>query len=280
MWYHPFVDTPPNPIAADLSPAPLVSLVPSLVAVIPPDRRPRAHKETCICRLCNAVRSRLAAGLPKKEIERAMAKAQRLINGTDKTAEPRNDRERAVATHAAIVAATTALVDNGTIPEATAVARAAGVPIERAKLEVSVPEALDRAGITDSRLDSVALSGLDAEDTRLIIQDGIVTDAVGVPDWKARHNFWRDLNLMKGRLRPDEQQIGGGLIIVAPHEINLTPGHPPNCQCAKCALSWEAEAVGAMRRVAREQQAARTVDGEVVEPDPETTDPQDSPIES
>ena len=68
----------------------------------------------------------------------------------------------------------------------------------------SVLAALERNGIAPELLDEVGLEGLHATETRVITNNGVVTDGVEVPDYHARLKYWREYNLMVGRLGKED----------------------------------------------------------------------------
>lgn len=165
------------------------------------------------------------------------------------SAAPRTAREKRIAKSAAVAAAVVTQVSRGEKPNVSEALKIAGVGDNTAATgremtsseNVSIIAALDRAGITDSRLISKAEELLEAQHTKFFAHKGEVIDERDVADNKIRHAVWRDLMMVKGHLRNDEGQAVGGLMIINAVQA-VTPGHDINCNCPTCLSTWEAAA--------------------------------------
>ena len=177
---------------------------------------------------------------------------------------PRTKRELAVARAASLDSTIATQVALGHRPQIKRTQQIAGVSPEAAKRAVgsteSVLAALEKNGITEKLLDEIGLEGLHAKVTHLIKNKntGEVIDAIEMPDQFARHRFWRDYNLMIGRLGRNEKTgaVTGGLIVIAPNAPQHETGHVPGCVCETCTDLWEKTARAAAERYERRQQAA------------------------
>jgi hypothetical protein len=239
-------------------------------AAIPPSDRPlnaNGHKPDCVCTLCKRIQAAIASGRPPKTVEREAARQRQLARVAARRARHKQATQRAVR------AAVAAQVASGVRPTVARTAKAAKVGKQTAGAALRDPKsvlaALSDAGITLERLDAIGLAGLYATDTRLVFgKTGELLNCVEVPDWISRHRFWRDYNLMHGRLGRDDQPqgAGAGLVILA-DKLELTPGHPNNCNCPTCVAAWErdAQSVLAARKLPPPLDA-ETVDEPVVEP--------------
>jgi hypothetical protein len=97
-------------------------------------------------------------------------------------------------------------------------------------MQDSIEAALQRAGITADLLALKGAEGLQAYNTRV--------------NFLAQHRFWRDLLMVKGYLGKDDNNTGGGgLIILAPN-VQVCPGHLTTCQCSECVELWNQSCKG------------------------------------
>jgi|SRR5579885_407997 hypothetical protein len=207
----------------------------------------KGHQATCSCIICARIRARSTSGKASKATERAVAHQRRLERKKDKRfgTTPNTKREQRIAKKAMLTGALVGQAVAGARPNIAAAARIAGMDPSQAQRQVrrdgTVIEAFERAGITDDRLAQVAAEGLEAKQIKLIAdRDGRVIDAIDMPDHKNRHAFWRDILMAKGVLGRDREDTvaGGGLIIIAPQEVSVVPGHPPACTCQECIDAW------------------------------------------
>lgn len=239
------------------------------------------HKSTCVCKICLRARERITLGLPRtsnraaRRIERVAAETRR----AEKLKRVKNtvpERARlAIERDARMEASLETQVRLGHKPNVALAAQTADVSARRgqqvAKAKSFVETALEENGITDDRLAQVGAAGLEANEVRLIVQDGVVVDAVNIPDWHGRHKYWRDLLLVKGHLGKDAETNGaGGLIVIATSAVQNETGHPAACACEVCATAWEAKS----REYLAQHRRMRSIDAL-----PESIDSLDSPTD-
>lgn len=253
---------------------------------VDPDRprNAKGHRPDCVCTLCARIQARIAAGKPPKKVARAMASdlahQRRLDRSKDKRfgTTARNKREQRIAKNAMLTGAVVAQAATGARPNIAQAAKIAGMDPSQAQRQINrdgtVQEALERNGITLELLDQVGKDGLKADSLKLIYDEkGNVVDSIAVPDQHARHKYWRDFNMMYGRLGSERESGagGGGLIIIAPEDAKVVDGHPPVCTCDECIAMWNEKTKHIAAKAARQM----AVDAEIVEqpkPLPESFD--------
>jgi len=255
---------------SDETPLPSTPNVTSAPVVDPTRaRNAKGHKSTCICTLCKRIQARIDAGLPPKATSRAMAHERRVAGNKDKRfgTTPRNKREKRIAKTAMLTGAVVGQAAVGVRPNIAQAATIAGMDPSQAQRQIKrdkrVTEILERVGITDEKVFGVYSEGMDAKETRLIVRDGEVKDAVEVPDWHARHKFARDLLMVQGHLGNDRDSGagGGGLIIIAPEVARVVPGHPAACVCDECIAAWNEKT----KTLSAQAERAMAIDAEIIE---------------
>jgi hypothetical protein len=231
------------------------------------------HKPDCVCALCKRIQAAIASGRPPKTVEREAARQRQLARVAARRARHKQATQRAVR------AAIAAQVASGVRPTVARTAKAAKVGNQTAGAALrdrdTVLASLSAAGINHELLDAIGRAGLEACDVRIFFdrETGEVLARVEVPDHATRHKFWRDYNIMLGRLdRTDQQQGAGPGLVILLDKLELTPGHPPNCNCASCIAAWERDAQAHLaQRKLPPPLDAQTVEENVVEP-PESPD--------
>jgi hypothetical protein len=207
--------------------------------------RPRhacQHKETCACQLCLRIQAAIDAGKPPKAVARAEARNRRAQALKIKT-EPVTKREERIRAKALVEGALAGQVATGYRPSIAKAAQIAGITPAKARAmdvgEGFVQTALVSAGINDARLAQVAADALDATDTRVVYRGG-EPETFDVPDWGARHKFWRDLLLAKKIIGNEREGAAAAtLVIVSSAAAQSLTGHDPSCQCDACIESWQ-----------------------------------------
>lgn len=221
----------------------------------------KGHPPGHMCKVCQRTRNRILAGRPsnKAKKEAADARRQAKLQAKQKELEDKKlSRAREEGKLEGILAGQLAA---GKAPDIALTAKLTGASPNRIQEKIGsdfVQMALSSAGISDKFLAELAKEGMGAFLQRIITdRDGNIIDVVNMPDWKARHNFWRDVLLAKKILGQDSESnaLGsGGLIVITPDNAKVLPGHPPACVCEKCVLAWE-EKTSYLRRNAIKENA-------------------------
>ena len=228
------------------------------------------HKPDCACTLCKRIQTAIASGRPLKTVEREAARQRQVARVAARRARHKEATQRAVR------AAVAAQIASGVTPTIGRTAQAAQVGKKTAGAALRDPESvlasLLAAGINLETLDAIGRAGLEACDVRPVFdkKTGELLNCVETPDWNSRHKFWRDYNVMLGRLDCADQQqgAGAGLVIIA-GKLELTPGHPANCNCESCIAAWEVDAQAA---IAQSQRLLPPLDAETAVEPPESPD--------
>jgi hypothetical protein len=167
------------------------------------------HKPNCPCRICTPTRAAIAAGkipmkaqLKKPGIRKATPRhrlfakgvAAQIASGSGKT----NLKEAALAA---------GYTENDAAHHGSELVR-------RPEIQGLILRALNEAGITQQRLADVASRGLDATETKLVTFEGEVKSREEIPDWHARHKFWRDSNMIFGNFPKEEGNVQQAALIV------------------------------------------------------------------
>jgi hypothetical protein len=233
----------------------------------------KGHIPGHTCKVCERTRARIAAGKPsKKDMEKARADR--------KVAKLAAKQIAAARKNGLAEGILVGQVDAGKLPSVAPAVRVSGLAPDKVRDMTQgnlVQSSLEKNGITLDLLDEVGREGLKAESQKLIFDDeGNVADAIAMPDHHARHKFWRDYNMMHGRLGNDRdsQVASGGLVIIAPQEAMVVKGHPPTCVCEECILAWNEKTKVLSRNASR----AMAIDAELVEnprPLPENLESED-----
>jgi hypothetical protein len=152
----------------------------------------------------------------------------------------------------------------GSLPSIEKAAQIASVSVAKARNAAPsdlVQNALLKNGITLDLLDDVGKDGLKANSVKLVYDENVI-DSIAIPDHHARHKFWRDYNMMHGRLGSEKESAGGGgLIIIAPELAKVVPGHNVACTCDACIDAWNEKTKHLATQAARQM----AIDMEIVE---------------
>ena len=220
----------------------------------------KGHPPGHTCKVCERTRARIAAGKPsKKDMEKTRADR--------KVAKLAAKQIAAARKNGLAEGILVGQVEAGKLPSVAPAVRVSGLAPDKVRDMTQgnlVQSSLEKNGITLDLLDEVGREGLKAESQKLIFdEDGNVADAIAMPDHHARHKFWRDYNMMHGRLGSDRdsQVASGGLVIIAPNEATVVTGHSPACVCEECIAAWNEKTKILSRNASR----AMAVDAEIVE---------------
>lgn len=225
------------------------------------------------CKVCERVRNRILAGRPSKKAMKEAAEARRQAKKQAKQDADIAKKVVQAKQDGQVEGILAGQVAAGKTPDIVQAVKLTGASANKAKEMIAgdlVQAALLKNGITVELLDEVGLDGLRAEIQKIYTdQDGKITDVINFKDHHARHKFWRDYNLMFGRLGREEANGGtggGGLIIITPDAAKVSTNHSPACICDDCKTAWEEKA--RHLRVAAIRERAITIESSPVIPAP------------